>query len=120
MESDDPSGLDIENSTHDLARLYRDMRRKGAGKGQLEALKSQWAEACMDPMRRGVLRDPPGEHRPRMDGPHPAIRPHRDLGNMLEPNPPTMKDLLNRTSPFGPTGDPNPDPGQGEGTGAIE
>lgn len=111
MPADDP--LDIETSTHDLARLYRDLRRKGAGRGQLEKLREQWAEACMDPMRRGVLRDPPGDHRPRMDGPHPMIKPHRDLGNMLEPNPPNMKDLMRRTKPFGPTPavteDPSPE-----------
>lgn len=104
MSEDQPAepDADIEHSTHDLARLYRDMKRKGAGKRQLEALQKQWGEACMDPMRRGVLRDPPGEHRPAMDGPHPEIKPHRDLGNMLEPNPPSMKDLLNRTEPFDP------------------
>ncbi|MGQ0678821.1 MAG: hypothetical protein ACT4OM_04055 [Actinomycetota bacterium] len=93
-------GESIEESQSDLARLYREMRRKGAGRKQLEKLQEQWAKACMDPMRRGVLRDPPGEHRPRMDGPHPAVEPHRDLGNMLEPNPPSMKDLLKRTQPF--------------------
>ena len=102
MPADDP--IDIETSTHDLARLYRELRRKGAGRGQLEALRSQWAEVCMDPMRRGVLRDPPGDHRPRMDGPHPAIKPYRDLGNMLEPNPPSMGDLLRRSVAFDPTG----------------
>lgn len=95
---------DIETSEHDLARLYREMRRKGAGRRQLEALLSNWAEACMDPMRRGVLRDPPGEHRPRMDGPHPEIKPHRDLGNMLEPNPPSLKNVLTRTEAFDPAG----------------
>ena len=119
MGSDEP-GLDIESSNHDLARLYRDMRRKGAGKGQLEALRSQWAEACLDPMRRGVLRDPPGEHRPPMDGPHPAIKPHRDLGNMLEPNPPSMKDFLSRTTVFDPTGEAPLAAGEAEGTGPTE
>ena len=110
MSADEP--LDIETSTHDLARLYRELRRKGAGKGQLEKLREQWAEVCMDPMRRGVLRDPPGRHRPRMDGPHPEIKPHRDLGNMLEPNPPSVGDLMRRTKPFGTgpeTGDTPPE-----------
>lgn len=95
---------DIETSQHDLARLYREMRNKGAGRRQLEALRAQWGEACMDPMRRGVLRDPPGDHRPALDGPHPEIKPHRDLGNMLEPNPPSLKDVLNRTEAFDPAG----------------
>lgn len=102
--------LSIEDSTHDLARLYRDMKRKGAGRRQLEALQKQWGEACMDPMRRGVLRDPPGDHRPRMDGPHPAVKPHRDLGNMLEPNPPSIKDLMKRTEPFDPAHPLPPEP----------
>lgn len=100
-EADEP---DIESSQHDLARLYREMRRKGAGRRQLEALRANWSEVCLDPMRRGVLRDPPGEHRPRMDGPHPEIKPHRDLGNMLEPNPPSLKDVLSRTEAFDPAG----------------
>ena len=98
----------IEESQDDLARLYRDMRRKGAGKRQLAALKSSWAEACMDPMRRGVLRDPPSTEKITMDGPFPEIKPHRDLGNMLEPNPPTMNDLLSRTQPFDPSGGATP------------
>lgn len=96
--------LDIETSDEPAARLYRDMRRKGAGKRQLEALRESWAEACMDPMRRGVLRDPPAPDKISLDGPYPAVKPHRDLGNMLEPNPPSLKDLLNRTEPFDPTG----------------
>lgn len=104
-------GPSIEDSTHDLARLYRDMKRKGAGRRQLEALQKQWGEACMDPMRRGVLRDPPGEHRPSMDGPHPEVKPHRDLGNMLEPNPPSIKDLMKRTEPFDPANPTRTDPG---------
>jgi hypothetical protein len=100
----------IEESQDDLARLYREMRRKGAGKKQLEALRSNWAEACMDPMRRGVLRDPPAPDKISMDGPYPEVKPHRDLGNMLEPNPPSMKDLLARTQPFDPTaGSPTSD-----------
>lgn len=94
----------IEIAQDDLARLYREMRRKGAGRRTLEALQKQWGEACMDPMRRGVLRDPPGEHRPSLDGPAPEIKPRRDLGNMLEPKPPSMKDLLGRTRPFDPSG----------------
>lgn len=110
-EKSPDQGLNIEDSDHDLARLYRDMRRKGAGRRQLEALQEQWGQACMDPMRRGVLRDPPGEHRPRMDGPHPEVKPHRDLGNMLEPNPPSMKDLLKRTAPFEPVNPSQEDPG---------
>jgi hypothetical protein len=94
----------IETSDEPAARLYRDMRRKGAGKRQLEALRESWAEACMDPMRRGVLRDPPAPDKISLDGPYPEVKPHRDLGNMLEPNPPSMKDLLGRTEPFDPTG----------------
>ncbi|MEX2586531.1 MAG: hypothetical protein WD602_00865 [Actinomycetota bacterium] len=98
------SAPDIETSDHELARLYREMRSKGAGRRQLEALRSNWGEACMDPMRRGVLRDPPGENKTRSDGPHPEVKPHRDLGNLLEPNPPSVKDVLNRTEPFDPAG----------------
>lgn len=106
---------DIETSDHDLARLYREMRSKGAGRRQLEALRANWSEACMDPMRRGVLRDPPSDDKLRSDGPFPEVKPHRDLGNLLEPNPPSVKDVLNRTEPFDPSGqavsdaDPGPD-----------
>lgn len=107
-EHDRAASEDIETSQDDLARLYRDMRRKGAGKRQLAALQSSWAEACMDPMRRGVLRDPPSPTKISLDGPYPEIKPHRDLGNLLEPNPPSMKDLLSRTQPFDPTGEASP------------
>lgn len=95
---------DIETSDHDLARLYREMRSKGAGRRQLEALRANWSEACMDPMRRGVLRDPPSDNKLRSDGPFPEVKPHRDLGNLLEPNPPSIKDVLKRTEPFDPAG----------------
>lgn len=104
--AEEPERADIEESDHDLARLYREMRRKGAGRRQLEALKQQWGEACMDPMRRGVLRDPPAPDKISSDGPYPEVKPHRDLGNLLEPNPPSMKDLLSRTKPFDPTAPP--------------
>ncbi len=106
--SDEPEPQSIEESQDDLARLYREMRRKGAGSRQLAALRSSWAAACTDPMRRGVLRDPPAPDKISLDGPYPEIKPHRDLGNMLEPKPPTMKDLLDRTSPFNPTGEAPP------------
>lgn len=107
--SEDPEALDnIETSDEPAARLYREMRRKGVGKRALQALRESWAEACMDPMRRGVLRDPPAPDKISLDGPYPAVKPHRDLGNMLEPNPPSMKDLLSRTEPFDPTGDATP------------
>ncbi|HEU4866250.1 MAG TPA: hypothetical protein VFV09_00850 [Actinomycetota bacterium] len=96
---------DIETAQDEGARLYRDMRRKGVGKRTLQALRETWAEACMDPMRRGVLRDPPAPDKISLDGPYPEVKPHRDLGNMLEPNPPSMKDLLSRTEPFDPTGE---------------
>ncbi|HEX2053465.1 MAG TPA: hypothetical protein VHJ78_07055 [Actinomycetota bacterium] len=105
-EEAEPSA--IEESQDDLARLYREMKRKGAGKKQLAALRKNWAEACMDPMRRGVLRDPPAVDKISLDGPYPEIKPHRNLGNMLEPNPPSMKDLLERTEPFDPTGGATP------------
>ncbi|HYN98304.1 MAG TPA: hypothetical protein VEU28_01375 [Actinomycetota bacterium] len=107
---DDPQQPDsIETSQDEAARLYREMRRKGAGKRQLEALRERWSEACMDPMRRGVLRDPPAQDKISLDGPYPEVKPHRNLGNMLEPNPPSMKDLLSRTEPFDPLGDPGPE-----------
>ncbi len=102
MAEDDD--LDIETSQREAARLYREMRRKGVGKRTLEALRLSWAEACMDPMRRGVLRDPPAPDKISPDGPAPEVKPHRDLGNLLEPNPPSMKDLLQRTEPFDPLG----------------
>ena len=107
MSEDPAEPQSIEESQDDLARLYRDMRRKGAGKRQLAALRSSWAEACMDPMRRAVLRDPPSPEKISLDGPYPEIKPHRDLGNLLEPNPPSIKDLLGRTQPFDPTGEAN-------------
>lgn len=110
---------DIETSQDEGARLYREMRRKGVGKRTLQGIRESWAEACMDPMRRGVLRDPPAADKIASDGPYPEVKPHRDLGNLLEPNPPSMKDLLSRTEPFDPSGarggqsgpvpDPNPD-----------
>jgi len=103
-----PEPAGIEESQDELARLYRDMRSKGAGKRQLAALRSSWAEACMDPMRRGVLRDPPAADKISLDGPYPEVKPHRDLGNLLEPNPPSMKDLLKRTEPFDPTAEAAP------------
>lgn len=105
MSEDPAESPNIEESQDDLARLYREMRRKGAGRRQLAALKDSWAEACMDPMRRGVLRDPPSPNKLSPDGPNPEIKPHRDLGNLLEPNPPSMKDLLGRTQPFDPLGE---------------
>lgn len=105
----DPDPPGIEDSDDDLARLYREMKSKGAGRRQLEALLEQWKQACMDPMRRGVLRDPPAPDKISPDGPNPQVRPHRDLGNLLEPNPPTMKDLLSRTQPFGTPAEPSPE-----------
>jgi hypothetical protein len=102
--SEDPES-DIVTSDVPAARLYREMRRKGAGKRQLEALRQSWAAACMDPMRRGVLRDPPAKDKISLDGPYPEVKPHRDLGNLLEPNPPSLKDLLTRTEPFDPAGE---------------
>lgn len=107
--TEDPLPASIESSQDDLARLYREMKRKGAGRKQLAKLQEKWAETCMDPMRRGVLRDPPAEDKISLDGPYPEIKPHRDLGNMLEPNPPSMKDLLKRTRPFDPAGAAPPD-----------
>lgn len=106
--TDESEPQSIEESQDDLARLYRDMRSKGAGRRQLAALRSSWAEACMDPMRRGVLRDPPAPDKISLDGPYPVVKPHRDLGNMLEPNPPSLKDLLGRTQPFDPSGEATP------------
>lgn len=82
----------------DIARLSEEMRRKGMPPRQLERLRAHWDEACLDPMKRGILREAPDAKSGTHDTP----------AQLPEPQPPepvrekasSLLELLDRSRPF--------------------
>jgi hypothetical protein len=79
----------------DISRLSDELRRKGMQPRQLDKLRAFWGDACLDPMKRGILREAPDNKSGTPDRPAQlpdAPEPAPDRTSLLE--------LLDRSQPF--------------------
>lgn len=79
----------------DISRLSDELRRKGMQPRQLDKLRAFWGDACLDPMKRGILREAPDNKSGTQDRPAQlpdAPEPSADQTSLLE--------LLDRSQPF--------------------
>jgi hypothetical protein len=81
----------------DISRLSEELRRKGMQDRQLDKLRAFWGEACLDPTKRGILREAPDAKSGTPDQP-------AQLPDVPEPPPEedreTLLELLGRSVPF--------------------
>ena len=80
----------------DISRLSEELRRKGMGGRQLDKLRAFWGDACLDPTKRGILREAPDKKSGTPD--QPAQLP--DLPDPTEKENPSLLELLESTEPF--------------------
>lgn len=81
----------------DISRLSDELRRKGMKDRQLDKLRAFWGEACLDPTKRGILREAPDAKSGTQDQP-------AQLPDAPEPQPEEEREsllgLLDRSRPF--------------------
>ena len=79
----------------DISSLSEELRRKGMQPRQLDKLKAFWGDACLDPMKRGILREPPDKKSGTQDTP-------AQLPDLPEPSSTDkgLLELLDSTEPF--------------------
>jgi hypothetical protein len=92
----------------DISRLSEELRRKGMHPRQLDKLRAFWGDACLDPMKRGILREAPDNKSGTPDSP-------AQLPDLPEPEPDKVGvlELLDSSLPFPQVQPPVP-PGEEE------
>ncbi len=80
----------------DISRLSEELRKKGMGGRQLDKLRAFWGDACLDPTKRGILREAPDKKSGTPD--QPAQLP--DLPEPKEEDKVSLLELLDKSEPF--------------------